>query len=198
MQQRPIELYLKPLFYLACICRLPRETHRMKSWKKTRNKVISQHEWNTLRYPVTLHQLSEEEGGGWLATIPQLGRAAFTADGETAAEALEELETLRRELYEEVIASGQPIPLPEDAAEEKAMPSGKWLLRTLPRFHAELQEAAAASGLSFNAYCNHVLERGHATLSMHRAAQEVLRSVANGDSRQTSSLEIPSQHSLRG
>lgn len=137
--------------------------------------AISQHEWNALRYPVTLRQLSEEEGGGWLATIPLLGQAGFTADSATATEALEELEILRRDLYDEVIASGQPIPLPEDAAEEKPLPSGKWLLRTAPRFHAELQEAAAASGLSFNAYCNHVLERGHATLSMHRAAQEAIQ-----------------------
>ena len=132
--------------------------------------MILQHEWNALRYPVTLHQLSKEEGGGWLATIPQLGQAAFTADGETAAEALEALETLRRELYNEVVASGQPIPLPDADFDEKPLPSGKWLLRTSPRFHAELQEAAAASGLSFNAYYNYILERGHAALSMHRAA----------------------------
>lgn len=162
------------------------------------DKAISQEQWNALRYPVSLHQLSEEEGGGWLATIPLLGQAAFTADGETAAEALEELETLRRKLYEEVIASGQPIPLPHDTNDEKLLPSGKWLLRTSPRFHAELQEAATASGLSFNAYCNHVLERGHATLSMHRAAQEVLRSVANGTSRQISPSEPSLPHSLRG
>lgn len=168
--------------------------------------AISQHEWNALRYPVTVRQLSEEEGGGWLATIPLLGQAAFTADGATATEALEELEALRRDLYDEVIASGQPIPLPEGAAEEKALPSGKWLLRTSPRFHAELQEAAAASGLSFNAYCNHVLERGHATLSMHRAAQEVIqasiqeamRAVAKPVVRQTAPAEPALPQTIRG
>jgi len=168
--------------------------------------AMTQNEWKALRYPVTVRQLSEAEGGGWLATIPLLGQAAFTADGATAAEALEELETLRHDLYDDVIASGQPIPLPEDAAEEKALPSGKWLLRTSPRFHAELQEAAAASGLSFNAYCNHVLERGHATLSMHRAAQEAIqesiqeamRAVVKSPTRQTAPAEPALPQTLRG
>ena len=80
-------------------------------------KTVTKQYWDALRYPISLHPLSEEEGGGWLATIPLLGEAAFMADGETAPEALESLEALRRDLYEDVIASGQPIPLPQDAPE---------------------------------------------------------------------------------
>lgn len=162
------------------------------------NKIISKQNWDALRYPITLRQLSEEEGSGWLATIPMLGQAAFAADGETADEALQELEALRRDLYEDVVASGQPIPMPQDVTEEKKMPSGKWIMRTSPRFHAEMQEAARISGLSFNAYCNHVLERGHATLSMHRAAQEVMQVIAKGIAAQATrstpeSVPVPRQ-----
>ena len=145
---------------------------------KKMNKNVSQQDWETLRYPVTLRQLSEEEGGGWLAAIPLLGEGAFTADGETAPEALESLESLRRDLYEDVIASGQSIPMPQDVTDERSLPSGRWIMRTSPQFHAEMQEAAKAAGLSLNAYCNHALERGHAVSSMHRAAEDVLRSVA--------------------
>ena len=141
------------------------------------SKNVSRQEWESLRYPATLRQLSEEEGGGWLATIPLLGEAAFAADGDTAPEALENLEALRRELYEDVIAAGQPIPVPQDVTEEKSLPSGRWIIRTSPQLHAEMQEAAKAAGLSLNAYCNHVLERGHAVASMHRAAQEFTRTV---------------------
>lgn len=144
---------------------------------KRMSKTVSRQEWETLRYPMTLRQLSEEEGSGWLATIPLLGEAAFTADGETADEALQNLEALRRDLYEDVIASGQPIPVPQDVTEEKSLPSGKWILRTSPQFHAELQEAAKNSGLSFNAYCNHALERGHAASSMYRASEEAIRAM---------------------
>jgi len=150
----------------------------MKTEKKTMNKIISKQDWDALRYPISLRQLSEEEGGGWLATIPMLGQAAFAADGETAEEALQELEALRRDLYADVVASGQPIPMPQDVTEERKLPSGKWIMRTSPHFHAEMQKAARVSGLSFNAYCNHVLERGHATLSMHRAAQEMVHVLA--------------------
>lgn len=141
------------------------------------SKIISKKDWDALRYPISLRRLSDEEGGGWLATIPRLGQAAFTADGETAEEALQELETLRRDLYEDVVASGQPIPMPQDVNEESKRPSGKWIMRTSPHLHAELQEAAKLSGLSFNAYCNHILERGYATESMHRAAQEALQTI---------------------
>jgi predicted RNase H-like HicB family nuclease len=66
---------------------------------------ISKQDWDTLRYPISLRQLSDLEGGGWLAAIPMLGQAAFTADGETAEEALQELEALRRDLYEDVVSS---------------------------------------------------------------------------------------------
>jgi antitoxin HicB len=138
---------------------------------------ISKQDWDTLRYPISLRQLSDLEGGGWLAAIPMLGQAAFTADGETAEEALQELEALRRDLYEDVVSSGQPIPMPQDVTEETKLPSGKWIIRTSPSLHAELQEAAKSNGLSFNAYCNHMLERGHATSSMHHAAQEAIQTM---------------------
>jgi antitoxin HicB len=138
---------------------------------------ISKQDWYALRYPISLRQLSDLEGGGWLAAIPMLGQAAFTADGETAEEALQELEALRRDLYEDVVSSGQPIPMPQDVTEETKLPSGKWIIRTLPSLHAELQEAAKSNGLSFNAYCNHMLERGHATASMHHAAQEAIQTM---------------------
>lgn len=154
------------------------------------SKIISQQKWNSLHYPISLHQLSEEEGGGWLATIPMLGQAAFTADGETAAQAVQELEALRRDLYEDVVASGQSIPLPQDVTEEKKLPSGKWILRTSPQLHAELQEAARKNGLSFNAYCNHALERGHAISSMYQAVQEAVQAVAESVKIAASSASI--------
>jgi len=102
-----------------------------------------------------------------------LGEAAFTADGETAEEAIQSLEALRRDLYEDIIASGQPVPMPEDLTEEKSLPSGKWVVRTSPRFHAE----ARGSGLSFNTYCSHALERGHAASSMYRVSKEAIQAI---------------------
>ena len=140
----------------------------------TANK-LSHDEWIALRYPVVLRELSLEEGGGWLATIPMLGEAGFAADGETPEEAVASLSQLRRDLYETVMNSGQPIPLPCDVSDEIKMPSGKWMMRTLPKFHAELQEAAKASGVSFNAYCTYCLGRGHAVSSVAAVVEDLVR-----------------------
>jgi len=128
--------------------------------------TLSKDEWDNLRYPIQLEQLSEEAGGGWMAWIPLLGRGAFMVDAETELEAIHELEELRKSRYDLVIASGQPIPVPDDDAEEDAMPSGKWLFRTTPLLHRRLQEAAEAQKISLNAYCNQVLERSIATDTM--------------------------------
>ncbi len=74
---------------------------------------ITRADWNALRYPTLVQRASDEEGG-FYAWIPLLGRGLFMADGETAAEALDNLEELRRENYDLVVESGRPIPLPED------------------------------------------------------------------------------------
>ena len=93
-----------------------------------------------------------------MAWIPLLGRGAFMVDAETAQDAINELEELRRSRYDMVIESGQTVPIPDDSDEEP-LPSGKWLVRTTPVLHRKLQEAAAAQNVSLNAYCNQALER---------------------------------------
>ncbi len=120
---------------------------------------MTQEQWNELRYPVEVQQLADDEGGGWMAWIPLLGQGLFLAEGDTAAEALEELETLRRSLYRTVVDSGQPIRLPDDVTARPAA-SGKWLMRTSPRFHQSLKEEAEREGVSFNSYCEMLLLRG--------------------------------------
>lgn len=36
--------------------------------------TLTRETWNDLRYPVSLRQLSEAEGGGWYASIPPMAR----------------------------------------------------------------------------------------------------------------------------
>jgi hypothetical protein len=114
-------------------------------------------EWEALRYPVQLQELSEEEGGGWIAWIPLLGKAMFMMDADTPAEAIERLEEHRKSCYDVVINSSVPIPLPDEGDEPAA--SGKWLQRTSRRLHAELKTAAAKDGVSFNTFCENALTR---------------------------------------
>jgi hypothetical protein len=123
---------------------------------KTMNKMTMD-EWRNLRYPIQMQELSEEEGGGYIAWIPALGKGLFMVDADTAAEAIEELEKHRRSLYEVVVGSGRPIPLPD--AEDEPMASGKWLQRCSRKLHAELKVAAAKDGVSFNTFCENALQR---------------------------------------
>lgn len=116
---------------------------------------LTREAWNALRYPIEVRALSEAEGGGWLAHIPLLGKGLFMAHGETAAEAIERLEAQRRDLYDTVVASGAPIPLPTEDEEPPA--SGKWLQRASPSLHAELRRAAEQEGVSFNSLCEGLL-----------------------------------------
>ena len=128
---------------------------------KTVDRSLTQQQWEELRYPINLQALTEEEDGGWFATIPLLGEATCAADGETIEEALANLEELRRSLYEVVIASKHPIALPQAATETKEKPAGKWLMRASTELHARLQEGAFEANVSFNTYCVECLSRGH-------------------------------------
>ncbi|MEO7453559.1 MAG: toxin-antitoxin system HicB family antitoxin [Fimbriimonadales bacterium] len=114
-------------------------------------------EWDALRYPVQLQELSEEEGGGWIAWIPLLGKGMFMMDADTPAEAIEQLEEHRKSCYDVVINSGVPIPMPDE--DDEPVASGKWLQRTSRRLHAELKAAAAKDGVSFNTFCENALTR---------------------------------------
>ena len=139
------------------------------------NEKMTQTEWNALRYPIELQQLSKEEGDGWMAWIPALGRGLFMVDANTPAEAIEELEQLRKSLYDTVIRSGQPVPLPSDITDEPQA-SGKWLQRASRRLHAELRAAAEKDGVSFNTYCESAMLRGHMMLS----AADAMDNLASG------------------
>lgn len=142
---------------------------------KTIDSTLTQQQWEELRYPINLRALTEEEGGGWFVTIPLLGEATCAADGDTIEEALANLEEYRRSLYEVVIASKHPIPLPTAVTEKEAKPSGKWAMRASSELHAQLQKGAREAGISFNTYCIECLGRGH---DAHAAANAVRENFA--------------------
>ena len=64
----------------------------------------------SLPYSILLTPISEEDGGGWLAEIPQL--PGCMSDGETQQEALNMIEDARRLWLESSLAHGDPIPEP--------------------------------------------------------------------------------------
>ena len=71
-------------------------------------------------YPIEIRKIKEEEGGGYMATIPLLGKYAFVGDGETAEEALKSLDEIKEYLFEKYLKEGISIPdPPEDDEDEK-------------------------------------------------------------------------------
>jgi antitoxin HicB len=62
-------------------------------------------------YPVVLRPLSEDDGGGWIAIVPDL--PGCMSDGATAKEALETVEGAIAEWKHAAQSMGRPIPRPD-------------------------------------------------------------------------------------
>lgn len=107
-----------------------------------------------LDYPFTLTPLDEEDGGGWIAEIPDL--KGCCADGETPEEAIKNLEEAKRVWLETAFERGISIPLPtkKPLIEEY---SGKFTLRIPKSLHKELAERAEKEGMSLNQYVGNII-----------------------------------------
>lgn len=64
-------------------------------------------------YPVVLRPLSTEDGGGWIALVPDL--PGCMSDGTTAKEALDNVEGAIAEWKAAAQAMGRPIPRPDSS-----------------------------------------------------------------------------------
>ena len=113
-----------------------------------------------LNYAVSLRRLTEAEGGGYAATIPQLGEKTFVAVGDTREEALDALEELRQYLIPIFIEEGTVLPEPQEDTEAFSSYSGNVMLR-LPRLlHGQLAAQAKKNGCSINKLATQYLTQG--------------------------------------
>ena len=100
-------------------------------------------------YAIRLRPLDADEGGGWLAEVPDL--PGCMSDGATPEEALSNV----RDAVEEWIAAardmGRDIPQPEEKRETMEY-SGRLSLRLPRSLHAELARNANREGVSVNQY----------------------------------------------
>ncbi len=110
-----------------------------------------------LPYRMEIEPIPENEGGGYCVSIPQLGRYALRADGETPDEALRNLEDVKRDLFASYLEEGVEIPEPEP--DEEAY-SGKFLVRIPRTLHRELALKAKENRVSLNQFVAFLLARG--------------------------------------
>ena len=67
----------------------------------------------SLPYEVKVQELSEDDGGGIMLSIPLLGEAAVRGYGETYPEARAKLEAVKKDFLEIWLKDGWEIPEPQ-------------------------------------------------------------------------------------
>lgn len=110
-----------------------------------------------LPYRVEIMPLSEEDGGGFMASIPQLGRKALCADGPTIQEAVNRLREIQKERFATYLEEGTPIPEPEPDIDEY---SGRFVVRIPKYLHRELALRAKENNVSLNQFVSSLLAGG--------------------------------------
>ena len=111
----------------------------------------------TLNYPIEIIKIKEEEGGGFQASIPLLGKYAFLGDGETIEEAIVNLAETQKYLFQKYLE--QSIPIPEPGEEEEKEYSGKFVLRIPAELHRYLSFEAQKNKTTLNQYCLYLLTK---------------------------------------
>ena len=111
-------------------------------------------------YARLVSHLSEEDGGGYLVTFPDL--PGVMADGDSVEDAMRNA----RDAFESAIAAladmGRDIPAPTFKPDDVAAPdlSGKFVTRVPKSVHAQLARRARAEGVSLNSLVLALLAEG--------------------------------------
>lgn len=115
-----------------------------------------------LDYDIKVDRIEDEDGFEYKAYSNELDKLAFYGVGDTKAEAIESFEEVREELFEYYFENGIPIPEPVRKKDE-ILPSGKFIIRTSPKTHAELIKLAEKNNKSLNQYINTLFDRFNTT-----------------------------------
>ena len=100
----------------------------------------------TSKYPLQVRPLSEEEGGGYLAS--SLDLPGCMGDGETEAEAMVDARMAIDAWIATAAEFGDPIPAPSQLEQY----SGKFMTRIPKSLHMRVAEIARREGVSLNQF----------------------------------------------
>ena len=106
----------------------------------------------SLSYPVEIQKVKEDDGGGYLATIPLL--AGCMSDGETVEEAYDNIEAAKEEWLGSMLERKMDIPEP---VEEQEAFSGRFIVRLPKSLHRTLVKQSRYEGVSLNQYVTSAL-----------------------------------------
>ncbi len=94
-------------------------------------------------YAFEIRPLTEDEGGGYLITFPDL--SGCTSDGDTPEEAIKNGLDAAKAWLETAREFNDPVPIPSDSS------SGRFVTRIPKSLHARLMTRAKQEGVSMNA-----------------------------------------------
>jgi antitoxin HicB len=100
----------------------------------------------SLKYPLSIRPLGEEDGGGYYAFYPDFGGATAHGDGESIEEAIKEADLSKRLTLESLLKHGDPVPQPGTLEGY----SGKFNARVPKSLHRQLALEAEREGVSLN------------------------------------------------
>lgn len=124
-----------------------------------------------LPYRIEIQPIPESIGGGYEASIPDLGKYSVCAHGETIEEAIRELQTVKEERLRSYLEEALTIPEPEPTEEGF---SGKFMARIPKYLHRELSQRARQNGVSLNQYVTSLLSGG-LMLEMNRSSLKAIQ-----------------------
>jgi antitoxin HicB len=130
---------------------------------------------NLKLFPIEIQRISDEDGGGYSACIPLLGRLAFEASGQTIDAALQKLEEVAKILIEEYKLHGIQFP---EAPRADADYSGRLVLRLPKHLHKRLSDEAEFDGISLNTYLISILSDSYRSPRSIAALKEIRDNLA--------------------
>lgn len=101
---------------------------------------------NILDYKIEIERVADDDGGGYIATIPELG---CIGDGDTVEEAINDVREVAENLIKIAKEDGKDIPAPQSYKHEEDY-SGRLTLRIPKTLHKMLSLQAEKEGCSIN------------------------------------------------
>ncbi len=127
-----------------------------------------------LPYRIEINAIPEEEGGGFLARLPQFGKLGIVGDGESIEEALADLEINKKSRFKRYLNEGLEIPDPESKRGEF---SGRFVVRMPKSLHRALSVSAKENGVSLNQFVNNLLSMNFQTNKLSAALNGIQNEI---------------------
>ena len=127
-----------------------------------------------LPYIIEVVPLTDSEGGGYIARLPEIGRLAITGEGESPEEAFNDLNNIKRERFIKYLEKGVEIPEPEKESEDY---SGRFLLRLPKILHRQIALDAKKNKTSLNQYINYLLATNFSFNRNKQQYQDLLKKL---------------------